>query len=46
MSPEIADRTVAEEYFAVSEKVEASTTEQHTYRPTPRALRCSSCADR
>ena len=41
----IADRTVADEYFAVSEKVEALyDRSRHTCPPTPKAPRCASSA--
>ena len=41
----IADRTVADEYFAVSEKVEALyDAPERPCPPTPKAPRCASCA--
>jgi hypothetical protein len=42
----IADRTVVDEYFAVSEKVEALYDARAGYRPTPRARRWPSSAGR
>ena len=40
----IADRTVADEYFTVSEKVEALYDAPKQLPPTPRAPRCASSA--
>ncbi|WP_239656539.1 tyrosine-type recombinase/integrase [Mycobacterium riyadhense] len=43
----IADRTVADEYFSVSEKVEALYNQPHTHcPPTPKALKCASSVSR
>src|SRR5690242_2397333 len=42
----IADRTVANEYFAVTEKVEAPYDQTKALPPSSRAQRCTGCAPR